>query len=99
MYEIKYGGEFLSNLKELSASRRREVLGTIGEQLIHQPTQETRNKKVLKGLNPPWDHDDPIWELRIGEHRVFYDVDDAAKWVTVRALRHKPSHKTTEEIL
>jgi mRNA-degrading endonuclease RelE of RelBE toxin-antitoxin system len=99
MYEIKYGGEFLNNLKELSTSKRREVLDRIGEQLIHQPTQETRNKKILKGLNPPWDYDDPIWELRIGESRVFYDVDDAAKWVTVRALRQKPPHKTTEEIL
>jgi mRNA-degrading endonuclease RelE of RelBE toxin-antitoxin system len=99
MYEIKYGAEFLKNLNELSASRRKEILDTIGEQLIHQPTQETRNKKILKGLNPPWDHDNPIWELRIGEYRVFYDVDDAGKWVTVRALRHKPPHKTTEEIL
>jgi mRNA-degrading endonuclease RelE of RelBE toxin-antitoxin system len=99
MYEIKYGEEFTNNLKKLSASRRAEVLDTIVEQLTHQPTQETRNKKTLRGLNPPWDHDEPMWELRIGEYRAFYDVDEAGKTVTVRALRHKPPHKTTQEIL
>jgi len=41
----------------------------------------------------------PVWELRINEYRVFYDVDDAAKQVVVRAVRRKPPHKTTEEIL
>jgi len=40
-----------------------------------------------------------MWELRIGEYRAFYDVDEAGKTVTVRALRHKPLHKTTQEIL
>jgi hypothetical protein len=32
-------------------------------------------------------------------YRVFYDVDDAAGRVIVRAVRRKPPHKTTEEIL
>jgi len=41
----------------------------------------------------------PIWELRVGEFRVFYDVDEEAQTVFVRAVRHKPPHKTTEEIL
>ena len=37
--------------------------------------------------------------LRIGEFRVFYDVNEAEARVMVRAIRHKPPHKTTEEIL
>ncbi len=65
MYDIKYGEEFTNNLRKLSASRRAEVLDTIVEQLTHQPAQETRNKKILRGLNPSWDHDEPMWELRI----------------------------------
>jgi len=99
MYEIKYGGEFLNNLKGLSAFRRRVILDTIDEHLRHQPSQETRNKNTLKGVLPPWYHEEPIWELRIGEYRVFYDVDEGTKCVTVQAVRHKPPHKTTEEIL
>jgi len=30
---------------------------------------------------------------------VFYDLDEKAKMVTVRAIRRKPPRKTTEEIL
>jgi mRNA-degrading endonuclease RelE of RelBE toxin-antitoxin system len=54
---------------------------------------------MLVGLSPPWEYVPPIWELRVGEHRVFYDVDEEAMVVIVRAIRHKPPHKTTEEIL
>jgi hypothetical protein len=34
-----------------------------------------------------------------GEYRVFYDIQEAEETVKVRAVRHKPPHKTTEEIL
>jgi hypothetical protein len=40
----------------------------------------------------------PIRELRGDEYRVFYDTDETAGQVTVRATRHKPPHKTTEDI-
>lgn len=60
---------------------------------------QTRNRKPIYGLEPPWEHEEPIWELRIGRHRVFYDVDESARLVIVRALRSKPAHSTTEEIL
>jgi len=59
----------------------------------------TRNRKRLVGLVRPWEHLEPVWELRDGEYRVFYDVDEAAAVIKVRAIRHKPPHKTTEEIL
>jgi mRNA-degrading endonuclease RelE of RelBE toxin-antitoxin system len=48
---------------------------------------------------PPWEHEAPVWQLRVGGYRVFYDVSEAASVVTVRAIRYKPPHKTTEEIL
>ena len=51
------------------------------------------------GLAPPWDHVDPVWELRVGGYRVFYDVDDTQATIKVRAMRRKAPHKTTEEIL
>jgi len=67
--------------------------------LTHEPTRRTRSRKPIIGLAPPWEHEDPVWQLRVGEHRVFYDVDEAGSVVTVRAIRYKPPHKTTEEIL
>ncbi len=54
---------------------------------------------MLEGLAPSFEAVPPIWELRVGEYRIFYDVDEDEKKVYVRAIRRKPPHKTTEEIL
>jgi mRNA-degrading endonuclease RelE of RelBE toxin-antitoxin system len=99
MFEIIFGEEFVANLKKLRASKRQEILDRIGEQLTYQPNVATRNKKILGGLRLPWEHERPIWELRVGEYRVFYDADTEQNRVMVHALRHKPPHLTTEEIL
>jgi len=99
MYEIEYAKSVANDLAALRAYDRTRTLNDIERHLTHQPTVETRNRKIVLGLVPPWEHEEPIWELRIGEHRVFYDVDDQASAVVIRAVRHKPPHKTTEEIL
>ena len=83
----------------LRAFDRKQILDDIDEQLTHEPVQATKRKKIVRGLKPPWEHAEPVWELRVGEFRVLYDVNEAASQVTVRAVRHKPAHKTTEEIL
>jgi mRNA-degrading endonuclease RelE of RelBE toxin-antitoxin system len=99
MYKITYVESVADDLKRLSAGQRKRILNQIEGQLTHEPTRQTRNKKILVGLVPPWQHMEPVWELRIGEYRVFYDVGEAASVVIIRAVRHKPPHKTTEEIL
>jgi mRNA-degrading endonuclease RelE of RelBE toxin-antitoxin system len=99
MFEIRYADDVAKDLKDVSAKQRTKILDKIDEQLTHEPDKVTRNKKMLPGLEPPWEHETPVWELRIGEYRVFYDVDDEEAEVVVRAIRHKPPHKTTEEIL
>jgi mRNA-degrading endonuclease RelE of RelBE toxin-antitoxin system len=99
MYEIEYAKGVAVDLASLRAYIRVQILDHIEEQLTYEPTRQTQNKKILVGLIPPWEHIEPVWELRIGQYRVFYDVDEAASVVIVRAIRHKPPHKTTEEIL
>lgn len=99
MFIIEYAEGVAEDMVVLRAFERTELLDRIEEQLRHQPTQETRNKKMLPGLRPPWDAVLPVWELRVGEYRVFYDVDDLGHRVIVRAIRRKPPHRTTEEIL
>lgn len=99
MYDIDYAAGVAEDLAGLRAFDLARILDEIEQQLTQQPTQETRNKKLLPGLKPPWDQELPVWELRAGEYRVFYDVDDAERLVTVRAIRRKPPHATTEEIL
>lgn len=65
--------EFSSNAERqiaaLRAYDRARLLDEIGSQLTHQPDQVTRQRKQLT------DHPLADWELRVGDWRVFYDVD------------------------
>ena len=53
---------------------------------------------MLRGILAPWSTLRPVWQLRVGDFRVFYDVDEREREVVVRAVRRKGS-KTTQEIL
>ncbi|MBI4607189.1 MAG: hypothetical protein HY721_34935 [Planctomycetes bacterium] len=65
---------------------------------MHEPTFPTRRKKVLQGVTPPWEQVGPVWQLRVGDYRVFYDVIEDELIVWIRALRWK-GPRTTEEVL
>ena len=99
MYEIEFTEGVAEDLAALRAYDRAHVLDRIENQLQHQPTQKTQHKKILVGLVPPWDYVEPVWQLSIGAYRVFYDVDEVRAVVVIRAIRFKPPHQTTEEIL
>lgn len=99
VYTLRYAAGVAGDLKKIRAYERKRILGAIEKQLRHQPSLETRNRKTISGLEPPWDHREPIWELRVGQYRIFYDVDELDQVVIVRAVRHKPPHQRTEDIL
>lgn len=99
MFTLEYTEGVLEDLKGLRATDRKRVLDKIEEHLQHNPNRETRNRKLLAGLKPPWDHEEPVWELRIGKFRAFYDVNEDERRVIVRAVREKPPHQTTEDML
>jgi mRNA-degrading endonuclease RelE of RelBE toxin-antitoxin system len=76
--------------KELKAIRiheRRRILSAIDRQLKREPKKETRNRKPLLNVSPDFEFDPPLWELRVGDYRVFYDVNEADETVQVRAVR------------
>ncbi|MBI2339065.1 MAG: type II toxin-antitoxin system RelE/ParE family toxin [Deltaproteobacteria bacterium] len=60
---------------------------------------QTKNRKCLRGLVAGFQFEEPLWELRIGEWRIFYDVDEEAKVIVVRVVRLKETGKTTKEIV
>ncbi|HET6882302.1 MAG TPA: hypothetical protein VFI31_19205 [Pirellulales bacterium] len=99
MYSIEYAESVTDDLSSLRAFDRATLLDRVEKLLTGEPTRETRNRKVVVGLQPQWEHEEPLWQLRIEEFRVFYDVAETEKRVIVRAIRRKPPHKTTEEIL
>jgi len=60
----------------------------VDKQLIHQPTVETRNRKPMRP--------NPIapWELRIGDLRVYYDVEEEPEPVVyIRAVGVKERNR------
>ena len=95
--------EFSEGVKEdlegLRAYDVRILLEAIKTQLTHAPNIETKNRKLLHNLVPPFEAIPPIWQLRVGDFRIFYDVNEAEQRVYIRAIRRKPSHLKTKEIL
>jgi len=87
------------DLDALRGYDRVRILDAVETQLAHAPNAATRQRKLLRNLVPPFEAIQPIWQLRVGVFRVFYDVDETANRVYVRAVRRKPPHRTTEEIL
>ena len=86
-YRIMFSRQADEHLASLSAHRRSRLLDAIEIQLLHQPTTATRNRKpMLPGRHPfvaPW-------ELRVGDMRVYYDVEDEpAPLVLVAAIAVK----------
>jgi mRNA-degrading endonuclease RelE of RelBE toxin-antitoxin system len=98
VFRVEFDADAAEELDELRAYDRRQILGAIRNELVSAPTRRSRRKKILEGVIPPWDQAGPVWQLRIGSFRVFYDVFDDEKLVVVRAIRRKET-ETTEEIL
>jgi mRNA-degrading endonuclease RelE of RelBE toxin-antitoxin system len=98
MFEIRFAEGALDDLEAVPHFQRGRLLDAIERQLSTAPTSPSRNRKELAGLIPPWDHARPVWELRVGEYRVFYDVDAEGAVVIVQAIRRK-GRKTTKDIL
>lgn len=98
-YAIEVRDVAYAELQAIRPFYRSRIIDAIDEQLVHQPNVETRNRKLLAGLQPDFEHDPPVWELRIGRYRVYYDVNEESKSVIIRAVREKPPHAATEQIV
>ena len=87
-YGIEYSPETDRHLRALTASQRSTVFDMVDEQLAHQPAVETRNRKPMRP-NPL-----APWELRIGDLRVYYDIEEEPeKRVTILAIGVKHGNR------
>jgi mRNA-degrading endonuclease RelE of RelBE toxin-antitoxin system len=87
-FRIEYDPETEDHLAALTAREAAIVLDTVPRQLAYQPTVITRNRKPLRP-NPL-----APWELRIGDLRVYYDVQDKPEAVvTIRAVGVKDRNR------
>jgi len=79
-YRIEYSDAALEHLSWLTKRQRVIVLSEVRDQLEQEPSVPTRNRKrlrpnVLAG-----------WELRLGDIRVFYEIEGNSLTVDIRAI-------------
>ena len=87
-YRIEYSPDAEDHLHGLTVREQAIILDTVDAQLMHQPTVETRNRKPMRP-NPM-----APWELRIGNLRVYYDVEeDPEPVVYIRAVGVKERNR------
>lgn len=98
-YAIEVTDLAVEELRSIRAFDRRAILAAIRQQLSEEPTASTRNRKCLKPLITGFEAIPPIWELRVGLYRIFYDVDESEQRVYIRAVRKKAPGQTTKEIV
>jgi mRNA-degrading endonuclease RelE of RelBE toxin-antitoxin system len=80
MFEIEFTSEAEQDLKWFRKNEQNVILDAIEAQLLYEPTIETRN---LKRLRP---NQKAEWELRVGKFRIFYDVNNQMRIVSIEAI-------------
>ena len=89
-YRIVYAPEISNHLRSLTARQKATVFDAINQQLPYEPAVETRNRKPLRP-NPL-----ASWELRVGDLRVYYDVqEDPEQQVDVVAIGIKQRNRVS----
>ena len=69
-FDIFLAPQAVEDFKRLKAHRRAELRDALEAHLRHEPTKTSRSRiKRLRGLSQPQ------YRLRVGDVRVFYDVD------------------------
>lgn len=87
MFDVGFTSKARADLRYLKKAAQSAVLDAIEKHLANEPLKETRNRKPLRP------NDLSEWELRVGIHRVFYDVDVVAGSVTIKAIGWKEHNK------
>lgn len=90
-YVVTITEEAEKHLDYLSARDQKTVTAAIGKRLVNQPDKTTR---AIKKLRP-----NPFaqFELRIGNFRVLYNVDEAEGEVTILLVGKKQGNKLVVE--
>lgn len=84
-YRIAPTPAFQLDLYALRAVDQARIRAALPRYLEDQPDQESNIRRPLDP-NPL----DAAWELRLGELRVFYDIDEAARIVRLLRAGRKP---------
>lgn len=87
MFTVDFTVDAIDDLQIFRKFECQRIFTAIEEQLTHQPSVETRNRK-------PLDRNELAeWELRVDPFRIFYDVDHASAVVTIIAVGKKEGNR------
>ena len=95
-YQVRLSAAARAEIRALGAHERALVTAAI-EALSIDAAVPSRHKKVLEGLHRRWAQRLPVWQLTVVPFRVFYNVHGLE--VMVHAVRRKPSHMKTKQIV
>ena len=87
-----------AELTVIRAFDRRRIVDEINNELRIDADCETKRKKRLDGVLAGFAFVPPLWELKSGDYRVYYDVSRGDLTVYIRAVRLKGTRTTTEVI-
>jgi len=82
-YTIEFSEDAVRHLGHLRAYYQRIVVDAIESQLSFEPGVPTRHRKRL------FETSIAGWELRVGDFRVLYNVDEAVHLVIIVAIGEK----------
>jgi mRNA interferase RelE/StbE len=94
-FEVVLDQEASRELEEVPVFHRRAIVEIMEKILTRDPTTERRSriKRLRRGFFPPY-------RLRVGEYRVYYDVDESKSRVNVLHIWKKgraPTPSGTQE--
>src|SRR5437870_1042890 len=96
-FDIVMDEDAKDELTRLKAFAQRKIAQAIDDQLVHQADTPSKNRKVLVEVPAGFEYEPPLWELRVGDYHVFYEVSRDRKQAQVRAIRHKPPDRRTKD--
>lgn len=82
-FKIEFARSAVDHLRGLAVPQQRAVVDGIEVRLSYEPLEQNRNRKPLRANRLA------MWELRLGELRVYYDVVSDERRVVIRAIGRK----------
>lgn len=87
MYTIEITPTAREDIRYFKKYEQNIIIEAIETQLTYQPTVETTNRFHR---NPPEIAD---WELRVGDFRILYNVEEAVQIVSIERIGEKPNNE------
>jgi mRNA-degrading endonuclease RelE of RelBE toxin-antitoxin system len=97
-FALRFSKSAADELDALRTFDARRILDAIRQHLADEPLVPSAARKEIRGADFSFENEPPVWQLRVGDFRVFYDVDTEVLEVRIRAIRRK-GRKSTREIV